>query len=532
MSRYISALMLILMLTGLAAAQDWRKDPASTSGYNCDLVDALAEDFGSENILQTDSGEVTALSEFLFSLFPECPRWDDVPASERLAEDGRLAELIEADELESIRVLVENTTLEWGDPACSIMVDDFNETDFNVLTGGHSLDGIQVDVYLPGTKEPVEMDVVKTDVTRSGLPIRQAWLEGDDFPLGEYLFEVHIDGETSHFIWLRNDNAMNTISLVCPDRPIASGAESAPATTAGADREVTAVLNDNDSYGIEDPVCTVFVADQYEADLNVLLIDWATDNVSVDVYLPGESDAIAMANRQADEFEAYGKMVPILTLWAERDSFPLGTYSFDVHGLGESYRFEWIREDSAVNTIVVICDEPEPAEDTDTEADDEEPAVESDTEADDDEPAVEPNTEADDDTTALEPDTEAGDDLTARLTDGEFLDLEEIGCFITTSNLESPFLGFAVAGYDLEDTSLSITFPGETSPKSMDHQETLTGEDSFPYRVEWVEVDELPAGIYTIDVSTPDGEFRFEWDRQDDAYRTIFFSCVPTVEDE
>ncbi len=519
MSRYISALMLILMLTGLAAAQDWRKDPASTRSYNCDLVDALAEEYGSENILQSDSGEVTALTEFLFTLFPECPRWDDIPATERVAADGRLAELIESDELEGIRVLVENTTLEWGDPACSIMVDDFNETDFNVLTGGHSLDGIQVDVYLPGTTEPVEMDVVKTDVTRSGLPIRQAWLEGDDFPLGEYLFEVHIDGETSHFIWLRNDNAMNTFSLVCPDRPISSGAESAPAMTAGADREVTAVLNDNDSYGIEDPVCTVFVADQYETDLNVLLIDWANDKVSVDVYLPGESEAIAMPNRQADEFEAYGKMVPIRTYWADRDSFPLGTYSFDVHVLAETYRFEWIREDNAVNTIVVICDEPEPAAETDSEADDDEPAVESDT-------------EAGDDVTAVEPDTEAGDDVTARLTDGQFLDLEDTSCFITTSDLESPFLGFAVAGNDQEDISLSITFPGETSPRSMDHQETLTGNDSFPYRVEWVEVDDPPAGIYTIDVSTPYGAFRFEWDRQDDAYRTIFFSCVPTVEKE
>ena len=58
MSRFLFATMLLLMIPGLAAAQDWRKDPASTSSYNCDVVDAMVEEYGSENFLRSDSGEV------------------------------------------------------------------------------------------------------------------------------------------------------------------------------------------------------------------------------------------------------------------------------------------------------------------------------------------------------------------------------------------------------------------------------------------------------------------------------------------
>lgn len=492
------ALLALLVLAAPLLAQDWRKDPASANSYNCDLVETLAEEYGSKNILQLDDGDVTTLSEFLFNLFPECPRFDGAPASEPEAAQGRLAELIESEELESIRALVENIELEWGDPACGIMIDDFNETDFNVLTGGHGLDGIQVDVYFPGENQAVEMDVVQTDITQSGVPFRQEWLEGDEFPLGDYLFEVHIDGETFHFIWRRADQAMNTFSLVCPDRQPADA--SAALGAAAPDIAVTAVLNDHDVYSIADDICTLIVSDHYEADLNVLQIGWAIDNTSVMVYLPGESAAIPMPRSQADEIEAYGDKVPILITWAERDSFPLGRYSFDVRVLEETYRFEWLREDSAVNTVVVSCSGPEPE--------------------------VEPDTQPD-----AEPDAQPDDGVTARLTDGEFLDLEEAGCFIATSNLDSPFFGFAVAGSDHEAIELTVTYPGATSPMRMDNRETLTGEDGFPYRVEWVDEDAYPTGLYTIAVTTPDADYLFEWDRQDDAYRTIFFSC-PDIEVE
>lgn len=501
MPRLIYAMMLALMLPGLAAAQDWRQDSASESSYNCDLVDALAEQYGSENILQTEAGEVTTLSEFLIALFPECPRWDDSTAEEPVPAEGRIAELVESDDVDTIRVLVEGAMLEWGDPACSIMVGDIYESDFNVVTRGHSLEAISVDVYQPGASQPAEMDVVLTDVTQDGLPIRTEWLEGDEFPLGDYVFEVHIDGETSHFVWKRNDNAINTFSLICPDRPVASAADATR-----EDIEVTAVLNDRDIYSIADDFCSVIVTDQFESDLNVSMIALAIDHASVKVYLPGEDQAIAMPMSQTDQIEAYGRIVPTKTWWAERDSFPLGAYTIDVQTLGETYRFEWNREDSAVNTIVVICTEMEalPEQEEESEAE-QEPALE----------------------TTL-PDI----DVTARLTDGEFHHLDDAGCFVATSNLDSPLFGFAVSGSDHEAISFSVAYPGESTPMRMDQRETLVGEGGFPYRVEWVDEDEYPLGVYTIAVSMPGHEFLFEWDRQDDDYRTIFFSCSLPEDEE
>ena len=494
------ALVVLTLLTAPLLAQDWRKDAASTNSYNCDLVGALADEYGSESILQSDTGQVTALSEFLFSLFPECPSREETPAAETGAAEDRLAELIESEELESIRVLVENISLEWGDPACSIMVDDFNETDFTLLTGGHGLDGIAVDVYLPGETQPAEMDGALTDVTRSGLPIRQEWLDGDEFPLGDYLFEVHIDGETSHFVWRRADQAMNTFSLVCPDRAEGDAVDAASAPVMrGDDIEVTAVLNDNDVSSVADDFCTLIVTDQFESDLNVSLIDRAIEYSSVDVYLPGDAAAIAMPKSQTDEIEVYGETVLMRTLWVERDSFPLGRYTFDVHLLGETYRFEWMREDSAVNTIVLVCSDPAPDAEPDAQPDD-------------------------------VPETAPADDVHARLTDGEFLDLEGAGCYIATSNLESPFFSYAVSGSNHDDIELTVAYPGATSPIQMEQSETLVGEEGLPYRVAWVDEDSYPSGIYTITVTTPDHEFHFEWDRQDDAYRTIFFSCPPVEE--
>ena len=482
-------LLVLIMLAAPALAQDWRKDPASVNSYNCDLVETLADEYGSESILQSDTGDVTALSEFLFSLFAECPRWQDDPAAASDAADSHIKDLIESKGVESILVLVEGAMLEWGDPACSITVSDFYVNDFTVRVRGYGLEGIQVDVYLPGANQPVEMDVVQSGVTPTGLPIREERLEGDELPLGDYLLEVRIDGEKSHFVWRRADQAMNTVSLLCPDRSPAVIVDALDA--ADPDIQVTATLNDHSVYSIADDFCTITVSDNYDEDLNVLQIGSAIDSTSVKVYLPGENLAIAMPHSQTDEIEAYGEKIPIVVSWAERDRFPLGRYSFDVGVLDETYRFEWERADNAVNTITVVCSELEPD--------------------------IEPD---------VAPETEPAADVTARLTDGEFLDLEDAGCFIATSNLDSPFFGFAVAGSDHEQIELSVFYPGAASPMRMSNYDTLIGEDGIPYRVEWVDEDAYPLGVYTIAVTTPDGEYRFEWDRQDDDYRTIFFSCL------
>ena len=57
--------------------------------------------------------------------------------------------------------------------------------------------------------------------TETFLPQRTEWKWGD-FPLGEYEFDVHIDGEIFPFKWQRGDSLFNTLNLVCLDREIGS----------------------------------------------------------------------------------------------------------------------------------------------------------------------------------------------------------------------------------------------------------------------------------------------------------------------
>ena len=108
----------------------------------------------------------------------------------------------------------------WGEPECSILIDDYYDSGFTVLYGGHAPDGVSVDVYFPDSNLPASMDRVVNDATESGTPVRIERMYGDEFPLGLYAFDVHIDYETYHFMWARTKNSMNTFSLSCLDREL------------------------------------------------------------------------------------------------------------------------------------------------------------------------------------------------------------------------------------------------------------------------------------------------------------------------
>ena len=119
--------------------------------------------------------------------------------------------------------------------------------------------------------------------------------------------------------------------------------------------EVSAVLEDREVYSIDAADCSVMAQDRFEEDLNVSLAGAIQEDISVAVYLPGSSQALDMPNVNTYEAEILGVKVPTRVEWAVGRNFPLGRYTFDVQIEEDSYRFQWLRRNRAVNTIVITC---------------------------------------------------------------------------------------------------------------------------------------------------------------------------------
>ncbi len=253
------------------------------------------------------------------------------------------------------------------------------------------------------------------------------------------------------------------------------------------DLEVIAVLDDHELYSIDAVDCSVSLKDRFEEDLNVSLAGSQQDKMSLDVYLPGESQAFEMPNVNTYEVVAYGVELPVRTQWAVGNNFPLGRYTFDAHIYGNSYRFQWLRRDEAVNTIVVTC--------------------------------VELTTEADDE-----------GDVTAYLGDGEVYELQDVDCLISTSRLTEDILSVLVIGENIENVKVEVTYPGMLSPIRMEHVDEMVSPEGEPFRVEGILADTYPTGAYIISVTMDKQTYHFQWDREDADYKTIIFNCPPAEE--
>ena len=195
--------------------------------------------------------------------------------------------------------------------------------------------------------------------------------------------------------------------------------------------EVIAVLDEHEEFTLFDVGCSVRVADRFDENLNLSLAGQRREETSVDVYLPGESEKIEMPNVSHEVVNVYGIETPIRNEWVERDSFPLGLYRFDVHIGDSTYRFEWQREDDAVNTIIVNCLELKADGDFDVE-------------------------------------------LTGELTDGELYQIEESGCHVGTIDLEAEFFSAVVSGADRDNMIVEVTYPQMSTPVQMQHVESLS----------------------------------------------------------
>lgn len=350
----VVVLVFLLAIIGSLSAQDWVMDEENGLRYNCELVNALVADFGEEKLIRTGSGAQQGLADFFNYLFPLCVE----------QERDRLTEMIESDDERVIVVLYDKVKHAWGEPECSILIDDFYDDDFTFLSGGRALEGILLDVYLPGENEPVVMDDTLTSVTAGGLPIRRQWLRGDDFPLGEYVFDVYIEGETFHFLWDRQDNAMNTFSLVChPHEEEADSGEDGDETAAAiadasedpAADDLSAaeveLLEDDEKHYIAGTNCLVWT-EAWDVDLNILIIGDNQEDITVDLYYPGESELQRMDGHNLNEFD---DGTPYRIEWIEGERFPLGLYNIDVTIEGQLYQYQWQREDESINTFGVEC---------------------------------------------------------------------------------------------------------------------------------------------------------------------------------
>lgn len=121
------------------------------------------------------------------------------------------------------------------------------------------------------------------------------------------------------------------------------------------DLEISAILEDHGFYSLDEVGCSVKVTNRFDEDLNVSLAGAYQDDMSVDIYSPGESQALTLPNVNRYEAGIAGLTLPARTEWATGNSFPLGRYTFDIEVFDHSYRFQWLRRDAAVNTIVLTC---------------------------------------------------------------------------------------------------------------------------------------------------------------------------------
>ena len=475
MNRGGAVLVLLLMAVCAVSAQDWRYDEESELHVNCALVASLKMEFGEEAILKFADDELYTVADLLDGTFAACAEMDGLRAAE--ASQSRVA--APENEREIIAVLQDHDIHVFEDADCNVMLKDRFESNLNLSLVGMRLANMSAELYLPGAMSPIDMPHLDQYIIRLSsfdLTVRNKWAVGDSFPLGVYMLDVHIDGETYRFQWRREDEDVNTVVLTC----VGYSADFE------YDGDGAWRLNDGDVVELADIGCTVNVSDRFEENLNLSLAGYRREETRVDIYLPGESEKIEMPNTSHEVVNVYGIETPIRNEWVEGGSFPLGLYRFDAHIGDSTYRFEWQREDDAVNTITVNCLELRAEGDFDVE-------------------------------------------LSAVLTDGAFYDLGAGNCHVGTIDLEAEFFSTIVSGSDRDKMSLEVTYPRMSTPVQMQQVETFVSDEGAPIRIEWVDAPSFPTGAYLISVTLNERTVHFRWDRQDDAFRTIVLTCLPAA---
>lgn len=465
---------LLLILAASAAAQDWQEDEQKGTYYNCDLVRAMMADYGDHDLLQTGPDDFANLGNFLDTFFPKC--------LEKVTD----AESGVNSDAESDEAIVVTTVVEVGElidfrDYCTLVIaaaDDIEENKVFVSGSDHHL--ISVDMYLPGAAEALAVvDTAMQDLM--GLPVRIETFGDAEFPVGRYTFDVRVEEDLHRFQWVRNDPENFSFMVSCVGE---EGAvilpqiremmrEESEQLSATGTAEIDAVLESESIHNL-DADCFVLITDRFEADFNVTVSGSGLDEMSVDVYLPGESEPVAV--RGVDE-DVMDNGIPLRIELLDADQFPLGVYTIDMR-IGEAdYRFEWDRQDEKDYTIILGCTRVQDFQEE-----------------------------------------------SARLQDGDIHHIEEAGCVLWINTFDRD-ITIIVAAADPTAIDVDLYFPGDSHPKAMDDMERDEFEDGTKFRAEWIIGDSFPLGDYAIVLHLDGSSYRVVWEREDDAYNFIYIRC-------
>ncbi|MCY3779225.1 MAG: hypothetical protein OXG78_02860 [Chloroflexi bacterium] len=475
---------LLLVLAMDAVAQDWQDDDETNTRYNCDLLRAVIRDYGDQDFLQTGPDSYASLAAFLDTLFPKC-------LQKTADKDSVSGSDAESDESVPVTAVLETgEMMAFRDYCTLIIVDDDVAEENRVYVSSTDHELISVEMYLPGAAEALAVvDTAVEDLM--GLPVRIETFGDADFSVGRYTFDVRVEEDVHRFHWVRKDpeNFGFMVSCVGEEGPVilpqiraAIAAESeetdaaaAPQTDMDAtdEAEVFAVLERNSMHFLDD-FCSVMITDQFDTPFNVTLTGNERDSMSVDVYLPGESDAAAVSETRLDMLEGG---IPIRIEWIAGEAFPIGTYTFDVHKDDATFRFEWLREDENDYTLIFSCS------------------------------------------------GEQGfGDVLARLADGDSFWFEDIGCALWIDVFDAD-MNIVVAGPDPEAIAVDLYFPRENQPRAPDGAQRNEFESGTKYRGEWISGDDFPLGTYNIVLHADGDSYRVTWERLNPDYNLIFVRC-------
>lgn len=478
---------LLLVLSLGAVAQDWQDDDETNTRYNCDLVRAVIGDYGDQDFLQTGPDSYASLAAFLDSLFPKCL---EKAATEDTDAGEQNATATEDDQTIEVAAMLELDKLIPFHGSCVITINDEFDMNLSVHIVSAKQEAMRVDVYPPG--ETVAAAVEGRSLEDfMGLPARIETFGEMEFPVGRYIFDVLVDEKVYRFEWLRENNrdAGLVLSCVGEEGPVvlpqieaalalegeeteaASGPQSERDTT--DEGEVIAVLERNSMHFL-DEFCSVMITDQFDTPFNVTVTGTERDGMSVDVYLPGESDPAAVSETRLDMLEG---SIPIRIEWIAGEAFPLGTYTFDAHKDDATFRFEWLRQDENDYSFMFSCSGAQGFE-----------------------------------------------DVLARLTDGDSYYFEEAGCALWIDAFEAD-MNIVVAGPDPEAIALDLYFPRENQPRAPDDALRDEFENGTKYRGEWISGDDFPLGAYNIVLHAGGNSYRVTWERLDPDYNLIFVRC-------
>lgn len=213
------ALLVVAVFTAPLLAQDWAYDETNEIHQNCELIDLLKAAHGDTAIMRFADGNTMNLAYFLDRIFGACTEWNRGEVSD--AFDDTPAE--PESDLEVSAVLEDHDVYSIDEADCSVMAKDRFEEDLNVSIAGANQENIAVAVYLPGTREPLDMpntNSQEAEVLGVTVPTRVDWAVGRNFPLGRYTVDVSINDDAYRFQWLRRSRAVNTIVVTCVDADV------------------------------------------------------------------------------------------------------------------------------------------------------------------------------------------------------------------------------------------------------------------------------------------------------------------------